>query len=146
MAVTPLCAALLAEAAKLISPDKPEHRAFFELLKQVVAEQPAIDPVVPLAPSPVATPIVAPQQLPRSPPKRIIRMKELCARLSRCETSVRQDIAAGRLPRPFPLGPRAIGFDGDAVDAAIEAMCADQPVIYVPKKPQPTNGKDDDNE
>lgn len=51
--------------------------------------------------------------------KRIIRLKDAGERLSVCNQTVRNWIAAGHLPRPLQLGPRVRGWLKEDFERAI---------------------------
>lgn len=47
----------------------------------------------------------------------ILRLSDVTALTGRSRSSIYEDLAAGRLPRPIKLGPRAVGWLRRDIDA-----------------------------
>lgn len=52
-----------------------------------------------------------------SPPVAFVRWPELLAEVPLGQNSIRDLIARGEFPAPVPLGPRAVGFVRDEIEA-----------------------------
>jgi prophage regulatory protein len=47
--------------------------------------------------------------------RRILRIAEVVAVTGKAESSIYEDMAAGKFPRPVPIGPRAVGWLEDEI-------------------------------
>jgi prophage regulatory protein len=62
-------------------------------------------------------------------PKRkrsILRLAQVRQRTGRPTSSIYADIAAGTFPAPIPLGPRAVGWIEEEIDAWVEARIVER--------------------
>ena len=56
----------------------------------------------------------------------ILRLAQVKQRTGRATSSIYADIAAGSFPPPIPLGPRAVGWVEEEIDAWVEARIAER--------------------
>src|SRR5262245_17124009 len=56
----------------------------------------------------------------------ILRLAQVKQRTGRSTSSIYDDIAKGKFPKPVPLGPKAVGWVEAEVDAWIEALIAER--------------------
>jgi prophage regulatory protein len=56
----------------------------------------------------------------------ILRLAQVKQRTGRPTSSIYADIAAGTFPAPIPLGPRAVGWIDEEIDAWVEARIAER--------------------
>lgn len=54
---------------------------------------------------------------------RMVRFAEAVRRSGKSRTSIYRDIAAGRMPAPVRIGPRAVGWRSDEYDAWLRSLC-----------------------
>lgn len=68
---------------------------------------------------------------------RFIRRRELCTITGRSISSLYRDVAAGRLPKPYQIGPRAVGWREDELQDFLQALPQvghDQPLLTPAQK------------
>jgi prophage regulatory protein len=58
--------------------------------------------------------------------RRVLRRREVEARVGLKKSDIYARIAAGEFPRPIPLGARAVGWLEDEVDAWVTARVAER--------------------
>ena len=54
----------------------------------------------------------------------VVRLSALAVELQRSKSSIRNDVKAGRLPRPIRTGPRSIAWLRSEIDAHLEKLAA----------------------
>lgn len=63
---------------------------------------------------------------PAGPESRILRLRDVETLTGRKRSSIYEDIAAGRMPRPLKLGPRAVGWLRSDIDAWLAERIAER--------------------
>jgi prophage regulatory protein len=53
--------------------------------------------------------------------RQFLRLKQIKAQIGLGRTSIYDKIKAGEFPKPYPLGPRAVGWLAEEIDAWIES-------------------------
>ncbi len=57
----------------------------------------------------------------QQPPRRFLRLPEVKERVGLSRTNLYEKIKTGDFPKPYPLGPRAVGWLSDDIEKFIES-------------------------
>lgn len=58
------------------------------------------------------------------PSRHFLRFKQVKAKVGLGHTKIHEMIKAGEFPRPYPLGPRAVGYLSTEIEAWIDSRIA----------------------